>query len=45
VDERELKAACEAYGVVSSVQVIKSPMGHCKGFAFVEFARSQHANA
>ena len=45
VDERELRATCEAYGPVLGVTVVKTAIGHCKGFAFVDFRRSQHAHA
>ena len=45
VDERELRATCEAYGPVMGVTVVKTAIGHCKGFAFVDFRRSQHAHA
>ncbi|GAX82141.1 hypothetical protein CEUSTIGMA_g9569.t1 [Chlamydomonas eustigma] len=44
INEPELRAVFEAYGPVTAVTIVKTPTGHSKGFAFVEFKRSQHAH-
>lgn len=44
-DEQALQVAFEQYGPVTSCSIAKNMAGHPKGFAFVEFKRSDHADA
>eukprot|EP00195_Chlamydomonas_chlamydogama_P017919 CAMPEP_0202896070 /NCGR_PEP_ID=MMETSP1392-20130828/5135_1 /ASSEMBLY_ACC=CAM_ASM_000868 /TAXON_ID=225041 /ORGANISM="Chlamydomonas chlamydogama, Strain SAG 11-48b" /LENGTH=882 /DNA_ID=CAMNT_0049581299 /DNA_START=95 /DNA_END=2743 /DNA_ORIENTATION=+ len=42
-DENVLKSVFEVYGPITSVTIARTPAGHSKGYSFVEFRRSDHA--
>ncbi|GAX84441.1 hypothetical protein CEUSTIGMA_g11861.t1 [Chlamydomonas eustigma] len=43
VDENELRSVFEGHGPLANVSIVKSPTGNSKGYGFVEFKRSHHA--
>lgn len=44
-DEKKLQSVFAAHGPVVSCVITKGPNGFTKGFGFVEFKRSDHAEA